>query len=210
MPRTYLELSPKILIHAMNKIIFFWIAILSLIGCQNAAVSQEKPLDMGKGQWRKGPALQTERTEVSAAVLGGKIYVIGGFQKGIGTSTTVEVFDPQTGQWSLSKPLPLALDHTAAVVVGNKLYVIGGYRTGWQPSNSVLAYDPATDTWETKTYSEHEVYDPATNTWARRSSLPIPRHGLAAVTFQDQIYVLSGGPKPGGSYSNANEIFLER
>lgn len=112
----------------MNKLIFILASFIFLVGCQNTALSQDKPLDTVKGRWHKGPALKTERTEASAVVLGGKIYVIGGFQKGIGTTTTVEVFDPQTGQWSLSKPLPLALDHTTAVVVDNKLYVIGGYR----------------------------------------------------------------------------------
>ena len=33
------------------------------------------------------------------------------------------------------------------------------------------------------------------------------RHGLAAVPHGARIYVLSGGPRPGGSYSTANEVF---
>jgi len=38
--------------------------------------------------------------------------------------------------------------------------------------------------------------------------MPTPRHGLAAVAVGDRIYVISGGPRPGGSFSNANEVFL--
>jgi hypothetical protein len=37
--------------------------------------------------------------------------------------------------------------------------------------------------------------------------MPSPRHGLAAVTLGDAIYVLAGGPTPGGSESALNQSF---
>jgi hypothetical protein len=37
--------------------------------------------------------------------------------------------------------------------------------------------------------------------------MPTARHGLVAVSIDDKIYVIGGGPEPGGSGSNLNEIF---
>jgi hypothetical protein len=37
--------------------------------------------------------------------------------------------------------------------------------------------------------------------------MPTARHGLAAVAIDNMIYVIGGGPEPGGSGSNLNEIF---
>ncbi len=58
------------------------------------------------------------------------------------------------------------------------------------------------------TYPENEVYDPASNSWAAKAPIPTPRHGLAAVAVGDRIYVISGGPRPGGTYSRANEVYF--
>jgi hypothetical protein len=40
------------------------------------------------------------------------------------------------------------------------------------------------------------------------ASMPTGRHGLGSAVVQDRFYVLSGGRKPGGSYSNLNEVFV--
>jgi hypothetical protein len=37
--------------------------------------------------------------------------------------------------------------------------------------------------------------------------MPTARHGLGAAVFGRSIYVISGGPKPGASFSSVNEIF---
>jgi hypothetical protein len=58
------------------------------------------------------------------------------------------------------------------------------------------------------TYPENEEYDPRTNTWTARAPMPTPRHGLTAVTVDDRIYVVSGGPRPGGAFSNTNEVYI--
>ena len=40
--------------------------------------------------------------------------------------------------------------------------------------------------------------------------MPTARHGLGAVAIDDKIYVIGGGPQPGMSVTNANEIFHVR
>ena len=37
--------------------------------------------------------------------------------------------------------------------------------------------------------------------------MPTARHGLASVSFEYKIYVVVGGPQPGGSGTNINEVF---
>ena len=39
-------------------------------------------------------------------------------------------------------------------------------------------------------------------------SMPTARHGLAAVTTDNKIYVMGGGLQPEGYTSNINEIFI--
>ena len=145
------------------------------MGCQPVKMQQpssENP-QVG-GEWIFGIPLQTERTEAAGAAVNGKIYVVGGFQKGLSTIDKVEVFDPETGQWTFGKNLPIALDHTAAVSLNNKLYVIGGYKPGWEESNRVLAYDPQTDLWE------------------ELAPLPTKRGALTAQTIGGKIYAVGG------------------
>ena len=57
------------------------------------------------------------------------------------------------------------------------------------------------------TFAEHEAYGPVTGTWTTLPPLPTPRHGLGVVTLDDAIYVASGGPVPGATFSNVLEIF---
>jgi hypothetical protein len=40
--------------------------------------------------------------------------------------------------------------------------------------------------------------------------MPTARHGLGAVSNEDRVYVIGGGPQPGLSVSNVNEIFHTR
>ena len=57
------------------------------------------------------------------------------------------------------------------------------------------------------TFGETESYEPLKNVWRSWARMPTARHGLGAAVLGKQIYVLSGGPTPGGSYSSANEVF---
>ncbi|MGH7845779.1 MAG: hypothetical protein ACREQW_11495 [Candidatus Binatia bacterium] len=43
--------------------------------------------------------------------------------------------------------------------------------------------------------------------WQRWAPLPTARHGLGVAAIGNTIYVISGGPKPGASFSTINEAF---
>lgn len=76
-------------------------------------------------------------------------------------------------------------------VVGDTLFAVGG-RLG-----SSYA----------KNLNTHEAYDPETDRWQTMIPMPTARHGLGTAMVGDRIYVIGGGPQPGGSFSNVNEVF---
>ena len=45
-----------------------------------------------------------------------------------------------------------------------------------------------------------------TNTWTDEIPMPTPRHGLAAIALNNDMYVIGGGPEPDISFANVNEI----
>jgi N-acetylneuraminic acid mutarotase len=110
------------------------------------------------GTWTVKAPASSKRTEVAAAAVGGKIYVIGGFvEPGLGNikdfaiTPLVEEYDPTTDRWTPKVPLPVGLHHTGIGVIGDRIYVIGGFRQSlfsvWRPVATVYAYDPVADSW---------------------------------------------------------------
>ncbi len=41
-----------------------------------------------------------------------------------------------------------------------------------------------------------------------RALMPTPRHGLAAVAVDDRVFTISGGPRPGGTFSKTTEVYI--
>ena len=101
-------------------------------------------------------------------------------------------YDPAANKWTEKAPMPTAREHLASAVADGKLYVIGGRSNGM--SQNVDA---------------NEAYDPTTDKWTLLEPMPSKRGGLAsaAASIGDRIYVIGGGPQPGGSAVSLNEIF---
>ena len=91
--------------------------------------------------------MPSARSEVGAAEVGGKIYVMGGYEK---NGNLVEEYDPATDSWRGRASLPKPLHHIGAAALNGKIYVIGGYISGVGPVATVYEYDPAKDQWTTK------------------------------------------------------------
>ncbi|MCZ7625766.1 MAG: hypothetical protein M5R38_07920 [Candidatus Methylomirabilis sp.] len=62
----------------------------------------------GLGSWRTVAPMPMERTEVAAAAVDGKIYVIGGFKMFFigGVTGAVQAYDPALDRWENRAPLP--------------------------------------------------------------------------------------------------------
>src|SRR5919109_1712571 len=107
-------------------------------------------LDAGEpqpGKWQTRAPMPSSRTEVAAVELAGKIYVLGGYEKG---GDLVEEYDPVKNSWRRRASLPRALHHVGAAALKGKIYVIGGYASGWGPVDTVYEYDPTEDQWRTR------------------------------------------------------------
>ena len=141
--------------------------------------------------WSARAPMPTARDHHAAAALGGRLYAIGGrLNRQYSQNLAVtEEYDPATDRWMRKADLPTARSGITAAVVGDRIYVFGGEA-------------PA------GTFRENEAYHPASNVWETQAPMPTARHGLGSAVIDGHIYVLSGGPTPGGSFSNANEMFI--
>lgn len=164
--------------------------LLAGLTAGGASASASSPVppsqpEIEQGSWRSAAPMPTKRTEVAAASLGGKIYVIGGFEKpglgnvmNLGITSAVDVYDPVTDKWTAAAPLPVGLHHVGIGIVKGRLYVIGGYaRVGiniWSPVATVYAYDPTTDQ------------------WAELEPMPTVRGALAVAEVGGRLYAIGG------------------
>jgi N-acetylneuraminic acid mutarotase len=150
------------------------------------------------GSWRAAAPTSMKRTEVAAAAVGGKIYVIGGFEEpslgnvlNFAITSAVEEYDPATNQWTVKTPMPVGLHHAGIGVVAGRLYIIGGYKQAglsvWGPVATVYVYDPPTDA------------------WSEGAPMPTAR-GALSVTAHDGKLLAIGGYE-GRANSAAVEVF---
>ncbi|MCH8845107.1 MAG: hypothetical protein IID61_19285, partial [SAR324 cluster bacterium] len=124
--------------------------------------------------WVTKSSLPTARSGAVAAVVGGKIYVIGG--QG-GPLNVNEEYDPDADAWRTRSDMPTARSFPAGSASGGKNYVFGG-DVGAMADNT------------------NEEYDPVTNTWTIRTVMPTKRFGAASVEVNGKIYVLGGDDFP--------------
>ena len=137
-------------------------------------------LNLASGQWTTAAPTPDAKDHMSSAVLGGKIYAIGGehghdelhLQR-----STVHVYDPGTNAWTELAPLPFAKSHIEAgtFVSDGKIIMAGGQVDNFQPTNNVVAYDPAA------------------NAWTTLAPLPRTLQGAIVQRVGDQIVIALGG-----------------
>lgn len=110
--------------------------------------------DLETGKWSELAPLPEPRSSHEAAVVGSKVYVVGGWALSGGdgqtqwhsTAWSMDLND-QNPQW---KPIadPNFQRRAAAVVQhDDKVYLIGGMDSKSGPSTATEIYDPKTDTW---------------------------------------------------------------
>ncbi len=140
------------------------------------------------GIWTRKADMPTARYGLSASVINGSIYVLGGTASR-SAFATVEQYDPATNTWQARASMPVASTGLATSVVDGILYAIGGGQDALGEGRStVCAYDPASDTWTT------------------RAEMPTPRIVLSASAVDGKIYAVGGkGGHGGGGISTVEE-----
>jgi N-acetylneuraminic acid mutarotase len=132
--------------------------------------------------WVAKTSMVTTRRSPGVAVVGGKLYAIGGD----GTTVTEE-FDPVNDTWTTMAPmLTTRWWGFGTASADGKIYAIGGASGG--------VY-----------LDENEEFDPVTDTWVSRTAMPTARHGVAVGVIDDIIYVIGGRNSSG--YLSVNEAY---
>ncbi len=88
--------------------------------------------DLSTNQWSTLPAsgnLPTQRAGAAAAVVGGRLLVIGGESPQPIAHADVESLDPATGRWTALAPLSMGRHATQAIVHDGRIYLASGSRT---------------------------------------------------------------------------------
>ena len=137
--------------------------------------------------WTTKASMPTLRTygRSAIAVLGEKIYVIGGYPAQSKPDGANEAYDPVTDTWETKAPLPSPRGGCSASTVGGKIYVTGGCWGGVDPSANPPYYSFY--------YNFTDVYDPATDSWSTKKPSPVRVFSYSSTAFEDRIYVLGGG-----------------
>lgn len=132
-------------------------------------------LEPGATTWAPVAALPagTERGGGATAVVGTRIYVLGGLRGG--AVTDVSIYDTTTDTFTAGPALPEPRDHLGAAGVGDRVVVIGG-RTGRIESHQ-------SDTW---------ILDQGASSWRSARPMPTSRGGFALAALGSRLYVFGG------------------
>jgi len=109
------------------------------------------------GAWYRGADIPQTHLEGASAVVGDKLYVLGGFESYVGNlfvGTTVSVYDPAANIWETAitprNPMPFGASHMQAAVQDDRYIWMAGGFYGDNPgvaSTKVWRYDTVTDVW---------------------------------------------------------------
>jgi hypothetical protein len=99
--------------------------------------------DPATNTWVERSRMPTARSGIAAALVSGRIYVIGG-ENPRGVFTQVEAYDPASDRWSQAAPLPQGRHGTGAVTIGDMLYLPAGgaINGGSQPTDTLWVFAP--------------------------------------------------------------------
>ena len=150
--------------------------------------------------WELKTQLPTERVIFATAVVGNKIYLIGGtlYQnkavRGPYGISTVEAYDTQTNTWQRVADMPTPRHGAKAAVVNNTIFVFGGWNG---PQNHALRKYPVSV----------EAYNPRTDTWIPKQDMPVSRVEFGIGVVDGKIYIIGGAMRSGGERMGRVDVY---
>jgi hypothetical protein len=184
-------------------------------------------------RWRARPRLPEPRAAGGAAVVGRRLFVVGGVAA-TGLARRAFALDLRSGRWSVV-PAPTAREHLAVTTAGGRIYALGGRRTGYDTNVATFeSWRPGEPRWRrlpdlpdarggtgaavvagrivsvggeepAGTIGSVYAWDLARGGWSRLPDLPTPRHGLGVVAVGTRICAIAGGTSPGLTVSGVSE-----
>ncbi|XP_071964413.1 kelch-like protein 24 [Antedon mediterranea] len=129
--------------------------------------------DTQKDTWDTAPPLVLARYQHCSAVVAGKMYVVGGFDKN-SKLNSVEYFSVETNKWQLCPPMKEAVAFPAVCGYKRRLFVIGG-----------LKQDDCV-------YDKIQCFDVDTKKWTVISTLTVKSKACKSVVLNEMIYIVGG------------------
>jgi len=141
-------------------------------------------------QWKKLPDAPIARDHAHAAIVGDKLYMIGGVQsdamekKGLANIVAeVDVYDFKTGTWIVAPgKLPVPRAGNGSVVVGNQIIIIAGESAAQRVA-----------------HNDVDAYNTKTGEFSQLPSLVAGRHAVGAIYYNKKIYTCAGVGNSGGA-----------
>ena len=129
-------------------------------------------------RWEKRADMPTARNGINAAVVDGKIYVLGGqARRAPGLAgrfvRSIEAYNPKTDKWQQLSDMPMFKFSFSTVAVNNEIYTIGGINNAFKRTDTV------------------DVYNPMIDKWRKIEPISTPKATIAAVV-NGRIYLLGG------------------
>jgi len=126
--------------------------------------------------WKKAAATPFARVESPTAVVGGRLFLFGGFTTTLAASSQLDVYDPATDSWTRRNDMPMQLTHLAPAMDGNTIWFAGGFK-GKHPG-------PVTaEVWK---------YEVTSDTWTAGPPLPEPRAGGGLAVIGHRLHFFGG------------------
>jgi N-acetylneuraminic acid mutarotase len=154
--------------------VFFGRAALAVLLAAPAVAALAQAV--GQGEWSTPIKLTTERSEIGAALLDGKVYVAGGNALGRVESPLFQELDLATGGWRDLAPMPRGSSHLIMATLNGKIYLAGGFTAN-------VHRDPLDQFLE---------YDPKTNQWRQLAPLSSPRGAVGLAAAGGMIHAIGG------------------
>jgi N-acetylneuraminic acid mutarotase len=127
------------------------------------------------------------------AALGGRVYVVGGYDADHGATAALWAYDPAADAWERRSDMATARGALGLVAFGDRLYAVGG----------------ATEHLSGPVTGAVEVYDPQTDQWSSATQMPTPREHLAVAAGADRIFAVGGRANndEGDAFAGAAEAY---
>ena len=135
--------------------------------------------DPAADSWVRKKNMPSSRAYLTASVVNGKIYAIGGCTVGYTGSFVVQEYDPVSDEWTAKESLPIGTGFHTASVFNEKICIIGG---GTSPSGG-----------STGTSSPYFlIYDPVNDSWISKADLDPSRWAHGSGIINNKLYVCGG------------------